>query len=133
MESGAIKDSQITASSTYLSYEPSNGRLRRARGWAADSLDQNQWLQIDLGSVKLVQKVATQGDGGYSNYVTSYKLSYSSDGSRWTEYGEDGKIMVSNRQTDRPTELKTESQTDKQAHKHVQKNRQKNRKKQTDR
>ena len=79
----------------YLDYQPTRGRLGGARGWAPSSLDQNQWLQIDLGSMKWVNKVGTQGDGGFHNWVTSYKLSYSRDGISWTDYSQHGKIMVS--------------------------------------
>lgn len=95
MKNGEIKDYQITASSVYLNYQPSRGRLGGDRGWAPSKLDKKQWLKIDLGSMKRIKKVATQGDGSYANWVMLYKLSYSRNGASWKEYSQNGKVMVS--------------------------------------
>ena len=58
MESRAISDAQISASSEWNSYFPAfRGRLNLryvkddlGRTWMAKYRDKNQWLQADLGS-----------------------------------------------------------------------------------
>ncbi|KAK3723796.1 hypothetical protein QZH41_019473, partial [Actinostola sp. cb2023] len=96
MEDGTIKDSVISASS-YASnnpvHKPENGRLNKKKdakgigGWAAGSKGKGEHIQIDLGSVKVVTKVATQGrQDHFEQYVTKYSLSYSNDGENWSDY-----------------------------------------------
>ncbi|XP_078351746.1 lactadherin-like isoform X1 [Oculina patagonica] len=102
MESGAILDSQISASSEYDSeysslYAATKGRLRleasgeSAGSWSAAFNDPNQWLQIDLLSQYTeVTSVATQGRNVYHQWVTKYKLQYSNDGVNFQYYREQG-------------------------------------------
>jgi len=98
MESGAIKDVQITASSAWSAkLAPYQGRLNRKVGvasstgsWAARS-NANQWLQVDLGNYyTTVSGVATQGRDVYSQWVKQYKLQYSNDGTSFQYYREQG-------------------------------------------
>lgn len=102
MESGAILDTQITASSVHDDrYAASYGRLHfqhhnnEMGAWAADRNDNQQWLQIDLGSEYFsVTRVATQGrnsNPGVQQWVTKYKLQYSDDGAIFQYYREQGK------------------------------------------
>ena len=97
MESGAISDKQITASSTFSNlFIPSIGRLHhkvvhddetRGGAWVARHRNLNQWLQIDLGPQRTtVKMVATQGRNGISQWVKRYKLLYSSDGGSFRDY-----------------------------------------------
>ena len=96
-ESGAIIDSQISASSeldgTTL---PGQARLHfksdgsKAGGWSALNNDLNQWLQVELGSYTTVTRVATQGRDGYDQWVTKYRLQYSNDGVNFQMYKEPG-------------------------------------------
>ncbi|XP_038044067.1 neurexin-4-like [Patiria miniata] len=92
MESGAILDSQITATSTVNILEgPRYARLHKrdgGGGWTAGTQDLSQYLTIDLGGVATVTAVATQGRFGTNDYVTEYKLMYSVDGSKWTTYSD---------------------------------------------
>lgn len=44
--------------------------------------------QIDLGRVRSVSGVATQGHHWPGNFVKSYKLNYSTDGTTWQSYRE---------------------------------------------
>ncbi|KAL9951704.1 hypothetical protein ACROYT_G044426 [Oculina patagonica] len=100
VESGAISDTQITASSEYSYhdfYAAKNGRLHfqetqsAAGAWVAATLDANQWLQIDLGSQHFrVTRVATQGRNGFDQWVTRYKLQYSNDKVSFRCYVEQG-------------------------------------------
>ena len=87
MDSGAIADSQISASSQWdNNHAAQQARLHfkksgNKRGaWSARKNDLNQWLQVDLGSYTRVTGVATQGRNGYAQWVTEYRLQYSDDG-----------------------------------------------------
>ena len=99
MESGKIVDSQITASSIYSSsYEAHFGRLNVQAGqtcWAAGGLDLNQWLQVDFLLNVTLCKVATQGRHNYPQWVESFSLSYSMDGSTFENYKQCGEDKVS--------------------------------------
>ena len=94
MENGAISDGQITASSQLDSnHTVIQARLHfkatagKAGSWSARGNDVNQWLQIDLRSRHTnVTRVATQGQNGYPQWVTKYKLQYSSDGVKFQYY-----------------------------------------------
>ncbi|XP_029200554.2 uncharacterized protein LOC114965136 [Acropora millepora] len=94
MENGAIADGQITASSQYSSlHKPKGGRLHlqgsatQAGSWSSSGLDSLQWLQIDLGDqYTSITRVATQGRHLVNQWVTKYKLQYSSDGSKFEYY-----------------------------------------------
>ena len=87
MDSGAITDAQISASSQWSNnYAASRARLHMRRigyqggSWIARKNDLNQWLQIDLGGYTTLTRVATQGRGDYDQWVTKYRLQYSDDG-----------------------------------------------------
>ena len=100
MESSAISDSQLTASSELNSYHA----IRRARlhtketdvysrgSWVSATNDLNQWYQVDLGKVTLVTHVATQGRNSISptQMVTKYKLQFSDDGASFLFYKRQG-------------------------------------------
>ncbi|XP_078695242.1 uncharacterized protein LOC144924161 [Branchiostoma floridae x Branchiostoma belcheri] len=63
---------------------------KQGGGWCASG--SNQWLQVDLGRRTYVKGVMTQGHSDHVGWVTSYQLSFSLDGSRFTVYSseEDG-------------------------------------------
>eukprot|EP00058_Branchiostoma_floridae_P027369 XP_002612860.1 hypothetical protein BRAFLDRAFT_67190 [Branchiostoma floridae] len=93
MESGAIPDSSINASSSHHdSYQPYHARLNGVAGhgaWAPQTSVIGQWLQVDLGVLKRVTGTVIQGRHTTyhgEQFVTSYKLQYSADGSSWTTY-----------------------------------------------
>ena len=85
-----IPDNQMTASSQYGDgYQPAYGRLNgdRGDGWCAkESARNDDWLQVDLGKTFQVCGIATQGDRNGNEWVTAFKVSYSSDGNVWTPY-----------------------------------------------
>jgi len=101
MESGAISDKQIKASSQWDSnHAPFQGRLHfqrisfKAGSWSAGKNDLHQWLQVDLGSqYSKVTRVATQGRNAYNQWVTKYKLQYSNDGVTFQYYRERGETV----------------------------------------
>ena len=86
-----IPDSHMTASSTRTDthYQPWFGRLRgnRGVGWCSLTSDSNNdWLQIYFGDMFTVCRVDTQGDINGNEWVTAFKLSFSTDGNIWTTY-----------------------------------------------
>jgi hypothetical protein len=55
--------------------------------WAAGSTSAGEYLQVDLGSVKMITKLATQGRPSmYDEWVTEYTVSYSNDTNNWKNY-----------------------------------------------
>ena len=93
MESLAIADAQISASSEYnASYAASHARLYYKGGWVAATNDENQWLEVDMESqLTRVARISTQGahsDGSALGWVTSYQLQFSSDGMNFQTYTE---------------------------------------------
>ncbi|XP_078598352.1 neuropilin-2-like [Branchiostoma floridae x Branchiostoma japonicum] len=87
MQSGAIPDGSITASSSFSGqkYQPSTARLDGAYGWGTSNSAVEEWLQVDLGEIKKVTGTITQGVVG-GVWVKSYKLQHSTDGASWTTY-----------------------------------------------
>ena len=108
MESGAILDFQISASSEWDSnHAAQQARLHfvktdyRTGAWSAKFNDLNQWLQIYLLKTTRVSGVATQGRNGCpcDQWVTKYKLQYSEDGQAFNFYRKSGENsdMVGNK------------------------------------
>ncbi|XP_032219737.2 neuropilin-2 isoform X2 [Nematostella vectensis] len=97
MEDGRIPSAQITASSFTGDHVAHSGRLNQLTksnngsvtwgAWCTDLLDDKQYLQVDLGQVRNISGVATQG---YSRggWVTEYIIRYSMDGKDWDIYRE---------------------------------------------
>ena len=102
MESRAIPNSLVTASSTWIhdGHEPWQARLNNPKtrqnsgSWSALTNEVGQWLQIDLGKETVVSKIATQGRPGLTQWVSSYKLLLSLDGVNWNEYQSNGSAKV---------------------------------------
>jgi len=105
MESGLIKDAQITASTQWDgNHAAIQGRLNflagggKAGGWSSRTNDVHQWLQIDLASYTRLTRIVTQGRNAYNQWVTKYKLQYSEDGVTFYYYIEPGqnspKVLV---------------------------------------
>jgi hypothetical protein len=91
MEDKRITDHQITASSnSSLKSVAHRGRLGTRKdeygdgAWSSKS-SSSGWLQIDLGDVSMVTKVATQGRHDANQWVKTFYLEYSIDGIHWTE------------------------------------------------
>ena len=91
MEDGTITDDQIRASSQYTSgHGPNNGRLDftggngRVGAWCALFQDLNQWIQVDLRTLKTVSGIVIQGRSDWgTQWVTKYKVQYGNDGMHW--------------------------------------------------
>jgi len=102
MESGHLPDSALSASTYYdARHIPQFSRLNKIPSksnigaWCARSNDGNQWLQVYFGRETTVTKVASQGTYTHDQWMTSYRLSYSIDGTHWAWYRlADGHIKV---------------------------------------
>nr|XP_033804588.1 coagulation factor V [Geotrypetes seraphini] len=95
MESGHIKDDQITASSIqsswFSSWNPFYARLNlggSVNAWQAKANNNQQWLQIDLLQSKRVTGIITQGAWNFNTemYVKTYAIYYSANGKDWKPY-----------------------------------------------
>ena len=88
-----IPDNKITASSVQSVSTPAkNGRLNFTSGssWCAGTSDTNPYLQIDLQTLHIICAVSTQGNSKADQWVKSYTLQLSTDGTTWTDYTELG-------------------------------------------
>lgn len=102
MESGTIKNQQITAYSQYdENHGPENARLNQAAdgrkkgAWSAETNDLNQWLQLDMERDVKITKFVTQGRQDYKQWVKSYTLSFSTEKERvFQTYQENGQDKV---------------------------------------
>lgn len=72
----------FTASNSIDEHTAEKARLSSNSSWCAPT-NGSEFLQIDLGRAYIVNKVATFGDARTANFVTSYKLVLSQDGSHW--------------------------------------------------
>ncbi|XP_033102674.1 lactadherin-like, partial [Anneissia japonica] len=101
VEDGTIPDNQLKATSQYNNeHKPYRARLHSTKAWAASSNDLDQWIQADIGALTEITGVITQGHFGYDEWVTSYKVLYSVDGSTFNTIDT---VFTAN--TDRDTEI----------------------------
>ncbi|XP_067027507.1 receptor-type tyrosine-protein phosphatase T-like isoform X2 [Acropora muricata] len=93
-----IYNQRFSASSS--SNPASDGRLNGARAWIPNSNNNNEYLQIDLGSVYVVCAVATQGNPSANDWTETYKIETSLDNVKWQWYQENNitKIFTGNSQ-----------------------------------
>lgn len=85
METGAILDSQMTASSENDFNKVPFARLNANRVWCpTGDIELTEWIQIDLGRLYRVCAVATQGNpGGNKDYLKEIELGWSNDNITW--------------------------------------------------
>ena len=88
MEDLSIQDSQITTSSAHTG--GCHGRTARLNivygggaGWCARHNNVDQWLQVDFKVLVVVTEIQTQGRASHGQWVKSYKVSYSFDGTKF--------------------------------------------------
>ena len=84
LEDGRITDSQITASSQYSSnFDPTKARLNSLGAWCVQTIDLNQWLQVEFESSTWMTGVIIQGRSNFDQWVKEYKVQHSTDGEEW--------------------------------------------------
>ena len=97
MERGTIPDNKITASTVLNASTPAkNSRLNYTAGssWCSSTNDSNPYLQIDLQTLHIICAVSTQGNSQGDQWVETYTLQLSTDGTTWTDYEDDGQVKV---------------------------------------
>uniref|UniRef100_A0A3Q3WRK0 Neuropilin n=1 Tax=Mola mola TaxID=94237 RepID=A0A3Q3WRK0_MOLML len=89
MESGEITSEQITASSQYNpNWSPERSRLNyRENGWTPSHDNIKEWIEVDLGFLRFITAIGTQGaiskETKKHYFVRSYKVDVSSTGEDW--------------------------------------------------
>ncbi|XP_056145397.1 coagulation factor V [Lampris incognitus] len=94
LETGSVKDRQITANNTRGYWEPHFARLNNQGKYNAWSTDQqDSWIQVDFLRPVVISQIATQGAKQmfHSQFVQEYIISYSIDRRGWTFYKGDSK------------------------------------------
>uniref|UniRef100_A0A8C6M041 Neuropilin n=1 Tax=Nothobranchius furzeri TaxID=105023 RepID=A0A8C6M041_NOTFU len=100
METGEISSDQISASSKYNSnWSPERSRLNyQENGWTPSDDNIREWIQVDLGFLRFVSAIGTQGaiskETKKHYYVRSYKVDLSSNGEDWVTVKEDSKQKI---------------------------------------
>ena len=93
MENYGIQNDQITASSLKgPDDKPNAARLNAEWAWTAEDVPKykdesvlSEWLQIDLGELKEVTGLVTQGHPHYNQYVKRFVVQYSETGLIWED------------------------------------------------
>lgn len=96
LSSHAVLDFSFGASSSIdVYYRPGEGRLNNSHtvgqgsgAWCSGPHDVAPYLQVNLGSVRKVTAVATQGHPVLHKWVTLFRLSYSLNGVTWFKISE---------------------------------------------
>uniref|UniRef100_A0A3B3HCM7 F5/8 type C domain-containing protein n=1 Tax=Oryzias latipes TaxID=8090 RepID=A0A3B3HCM7_ORYLA len=96
LQTGAVADSQLTASSALGAFitgqdsewGPSGARLKQAGlPWAPSSSNHQQWLQVDLRKEKRITGI-WKLTSAVVRKMDSYRVLYSNDGREWSTYTE---------------------------------------------
>ena len=95
MKSGKIPDSAITATTIYNQYfGPERARLDTVKSgsfggaWIPKTRDMGQWIQVDLGQITKITRIATQGRQDAAQWMKSYSITYSLEGGPFLPYND---------------------------------------------
>ena len=99
VDRNTIPDARMTASTFNNGwYYPYYGRLNENRGYGAwcpkTPSDRTDYLQVDMGAVRSVCAVVTQGGKNSAERSTSYKLYLSTDEKKWNVFKENNAEKV---------------------------------------
>ena len=104
MTTGKIPDFAVTASSMYsVKHAPKYARLYSLHKggyfstWSPLRNRVGEWIQVDLGTVVMVTKIATQGRTRWPEWVTAYTLKYSVNGTKFEAYQKVGEFFMSSK------------------------------------
>ena len=93
MKSGKLPNSAITATTSLNQYySPERARLDTVKSgsfeaaWIPKSQDVGQWIQVDLGKISKITRIATQGRQNVAHWVKSYSITYSVEGGPFLPY-----------------------------------------------
>ncbi|ELU06921.1 hypothetical protein CAPTEDRAFT_218354 [Capitella teleta] len=83
-----VTDEQLTASTDYDDeLIPANSRLTDVVGWCPLEEDFDPWLQVTFEDLQKIVGIRTLGSGKFREYVKTYEITYTSDGTAWGLYG----------------------------------------------
>nr|DBA25116.1 TPA: hypothetical protein GDO54_012686 [Pyxicephalus adspersus] len=100
MESGEITSDQITVSSQYsTNWSAERSRLNYVEnGWTPGEDTVKEWIQVDLGLLRFVSGIGTQGavskETKKKYFLKSYKVDISSNGEDWITLKDGNKHLV---------------------------------------
>ncbi|KAM6086912.1 neuropilin-1 isoform 2-T2 [Chlamydotis macqueenii] len=100
MESGEIHSDQITVSSQYSAiWSSERSRLNYPEnGWTPGEDSVREWIQVDLGLLRFVSGIGTQGaiskETRKEYYLKTYRVDVSSNGEDWITLKEGNKPVV---------------------------------------
>uniref|UniRef100_A0A8D0L4D1 Neuropilin n=1 Tax=Sphenodon punctatus TaxID=8508 RepID=A0A8D0L4D1_SPHPU len=100
MESGEIHSDQITASSQYsTNWSSERSRLNYLEnGWTPGEDSNKEWIQVDLGLLRFVSGIGTQGaiskETKKKYFVQAYRVEVSSNGEDWISLKDGNKPLV---------------------------------------
>ncbi|ELU07769.1 hypothetical protein CAPTEDRAFT_193138 [Capitella teleta] len=81
-----VQDDQLSASSDNGKDSlPQHSRFTSESAWGKtlSGSDNDPWLQVTFGESHTIVAIETMGHASYAEYVESYNISYSPDGSAW--------------------------------------------------
>ena len=73
-------------------------------GWCSGVMNTNQYLQIGSSIPFVYEKMRISGRSNLNQWITSFKLEYSLDGSNWTSY-KNSQVFDGNSESKEPVEL----------------------------
>ncbi|XP_053294497.1 neuropilin-1a [Pleuronectes platessa] len=100
MESGEVSTEQISASSQYNpNWSPERSRLNyQENGWTPSDDTVREWIQVDLGFLRFITAIGTQGaiskETKKHYFVRAYKVDLSSNGEDWVTVKEGSKQKI---------------------------------------
>ncbi|KAJ8665187.1 hypothetical protein QAD02_006849 [Eretmocerus hayati] len=83
-----LEGAHLTATSYLPERGPANARLDNRNAWTASSSDFGQYLMIDLGEIKNITAIATQGRSNPAEWVSEYGISYGTNGMDYADLKE---------------------------------------------
>ncbi|CAH2071974.1 unnamed protein product, partial [Iphiclides podalirius] len=81
-----VATAKLSATSSLRDRGPENAKLYGLNAWTASESDFDQQLVIDLGAVKNITRIATQGRAHSQEFVQEYHISYGSNGLDYARY-----------------------------------------------
>ncbi|XP_013164723.1 PREDICTED: neurexin-4 isoform X1 [Papilio xuthus] len=81
-----VANAKLSATSSLRDRGPDNAKLYGLNAWTASESDFDQQLVIDLGVVRNVTRIATQGRAHSQEFVQEYHISYGSNGLDYVQY-----------------------------------------------
>nr|XP_058951355.1 uncharacterized protein LOC131778889 [Pocillopora verrucosa] len=102
MSNGKIPNSAITATTSLNQYYgPERARLNTVKSgsfagaWIPNAQDFGQWIQVNLGKIAKITRIATRGRQEAGHWVKSFSLTYSVEGGPFLPYN-DNQVLPGN-------------------------------------